>query len=287
MPVVKSQSPSNSKPKNEHKTRSAVDRISDINFDTSTGIKALIYGQSGTGKTTLWATFPGPILVVVCSGGRNPGELRSVNTPEYRKKIKQCVISTRDEFRELIEYQAETDTFTTLVLDHCTGLQDVTLRDILGIDELPAQMGWGDATQQQWGKCALQMKETLRAALSLSCNVVITAQERSFTPSEDTDIAVPYVGAALAPSVTGWLNPACDYIVQTFKKQKEVARQVTMAGKTTTQVTKVKGVDYCLRVGPDPTYITKFRLPKGMVKLPDYIVDPDFDKMLKLMQGKA
>jgi len=283
MPNVTKQT---TKPRKRKKGGKVVDRIQPIGFDKKDGIKINLYGRSGTGKTTLWATFPKPILAVVCSGGSQPGELRSINTPAYRKTINQVVIESSEEIKELVEYQKETNKYATIVLDHATGLQDYVLREVLGIDQAPAQLSWGVASQQQYGQVALQMKERLRSLLDLDCNVVIVAQEREFNTDSEGDLLMPFVGSALTPSVTGWLNPACDYICQTFIRQ--VSEQVTIkvGNKEVKKSRKGAGVEYCLRTAPDPVFITKFRLPKG-VDLPDVIVDPDFDNINQLITGQG
>lgn len=268
---------------------SVIDRIGDIDFSDDEGIKLLVYGQSGSGKTTLWATFPKPILCLIVSGGNRPGELRSINTPENRKTIKQVVIQNPSEVSEVLLY-AQEKAFKTVVLDHVTGLQDLVLADILNVDQLPAQKGWGMATQQQYGACTLRCKELLREMLSMPQNVFIVAQERVFDNDGDNDLIQPHVGAGLTPSLAGWLYTACDYICQTFKKQREELKETTIGkgkdAKTITTKQKVKGVDYCLRTGPDPVYTSKFRLPKG-VPLPDALIDPDYDKILSLINGEV
>lgn len=281
MPVV-------TKQKNVQKPtgkQSVIDRIAPIGFSEDDGIKMVLYGQSKTGKTTLWATFPKPILAIISSGLKKPGEARSINTPEYRKTIKQVVLQESTEVAQLVNYHAGGAGYKTVVLDHATGLQDLILKEILGLDELPTQKAWGLATQQQYGQCSLQTKEILRALLGLDCNVVIVAQEREFnTEGNVSDILMPFVGAALTPSVTGWLNPAVDYIVQTFKRQKMVETKTKVGDKEVTTRSKGVGVDYCLRVGPDAVYTTGFRVPKG-TPLPDVIVNADFPKLYKLIQG--
>jgi len=252
-------------------------------WDMTETFSLLLYGRSGTGKTTLWATFPKPILAIVCSGGMKPGELGSINTPELKKVIVPKVVRQSTDVRELI---AVAEDFATVVLDHGSGFQDLVLKEILGLEELPAQKSWGMASQQQYGQCTLQCKEIFRAFLSLPCYRVIVAQERTF--GEDAAAGegiVPVVGAALTPSLTGWLNPACDHVVETFIRGKTVEKTVKIAGKETRQVTKVKGVEFCLRTAPDPVYITKFRLPKGR-DLPDVIVDPSFTKIRALIDGE-
>jgi len=255
--------------------------IQPIEFDE--GIKINLYGRSGTGKTTLWSTFPKPILAIICSGGIKSGELRSISKKD-RKGIDQAKIEKTSQLRELIDYQNETSKYATVVLDHASGLQDYTLREILGLEELPAQSSWGMAQQQQWGQCALKMKEMLRALLNLSGNVVIVAQEREFNTDGNDEILMPYVGSALSPSVTGWLNPACDYICQTSIRTKMISKTIKIGGKEQTKLIEGNGVEYVLRTAPHAVFTTKFRIPKGS-KMPDVIIDPDYDKIMALING--
>lgn len=271
---------------------SVIDRIAPIGFDEDDGIKVLLYGRSGTGKTSLASTFPGPILWVICSGSDKPGELRSIDTPEHRARVKQVVLHHSSELRDLVEYvdeSSDSGKFNTVVLDHATGFQDLVLKEILGLDELPPQKAWGLASQQQYGQCTLQCKELLRALLSLSCNVVIVAQEREFNTDNESDLITPYVGAGLTPSLAGWLNTAVEYICQTFIRQKMETKKTTVGqgAQSKTIETQVvgKGVEYCTRTGPHSTFTTKFRVPRG-TPLPDTLVDADYMKIMGLIRGK-
>jgi hypothetical protein len=263
---------------------SVIDRIKPIGFEEDHGIQILLYGRSGTGKTTLWSTFPGKILAIICSGGLQAGELRSVDTPENRDKIRQVVLENSGEIRDIVAYAADpANEFKTIVLDHASGLQDLVLKEILGLTQLPAQMSWGLATQQQYGQCTLQCKELLRALLGLKANIVIVAQEREFGGGEGQELIKPTVGAGLTPSLTGWLNTAVDYIGQTYIRGKVEMRKQKALGREVEQAVRVKGVDYVLRALPDEVYTTKFRMPKG--RQIDDIVDPTYDKIISLIRG--
>lgn len=265
---------------------SVLDRIGDIGFGDDDGLKMLVYGESGTGKTTFAGSFPGPILWIVCSGGNNPGELRSLDTPEHRKKIKQVALQKSSEMTDIIPYIRETGIATT-VLDHASGYADLVLKELLGIDELPAQKGWGLASQQQYGQMAQQCKEAFRSLLNLPGHVIIVAQQRTFGGSEDgtsSDILKPTVGAGLTPSLTGWLNSGVDYLVQTFKRPKMETSSVRVGTKDVITTKRGKGIEYCLRTEPHETFQTKFRIPKGR-PLPECIVDPSYDKLMKLIKG--
>lgn len=263
-------------------TDAAVDLLSA--WDMVDSIHMLLYGVSGSGKTTLAATFPGPILWLVCSGGNKPGELRSIDTPENRKKITARIVKSSDQFRTEV---GRANNFATVILDHASGLSDLILKELLGIDEIPAQKSWGLATQQQYGQLAMQCKESFRTMLNLSCHVVIIAQERVFGGKEegvDPDIIKPTVGAALTPSVTGWLGPACDFVVQSYKAPAVEKVTSTIGGKSIVTERRGKGVVYCLRTGPHETFQTKFRVNRS-VKLPEFIPDPSYDKIQSVING--
>ncbi len=227
---------------------------------------------------------------MITSGGFRPGELRSLDTPENQGKISQVVIRESVECQEVIA-NAEGLGFRTLVFDHITGLQDLILKELLGLDELPAQKFWGMASQQIYGTATQQAKEHLRAALNLSINVVIIGQQRTFGGRDDgmdPEIVKPTVGIAAAPSLTSWINPACDYVLQTFKRAR-MERVPTGVkddkGKEVYELRRGKGVDYCVRTEAHDVYTTKFRVPRGH-KLPDLVVDPSYDKILKIIRGQ-
>ncbi len=266
--------------KSTRKKAGILSKIKPLSFETDEGIQVLLYGRSGTGKTTLWGTFPAPILSIICSGSKRPGELRSLDTPENRKRIQTLVVQETSEITEILEELPDQD-YKTVVLDHASGLQDFHLKEILGLDELPAQKSWGLATQQQYGQCTQKTKEQLRALLSLPCNVVIIAQERSFNDDKESELIDPTVGAGLTPSLAGWLNSSCDYICQTLIRSKFVEKKV--AGKSVKR--KTKEVEYCLRTAPHEVYTTKFRVPRGR-KLPELIVDPTYGKIMKVIRGE-
>jgi len=249
------------------------------------GIKMLVYGRTGTGKTTLWSTFPKPILVLVCSGIKKSGELRSIVTPANRKQIKQWHITSKDKLIEITQALREKNDYGTVVLDHATSLQDKILMEILGLEDTPTQGSWGMAKQQQWGQCSLQTKEAMRGLLNLSGNTVIIAQEREFNVDADNDLLMPSVGAALTPSTTGWLNQTCDYICQTFIRQRVTEKKTKIGKRVVTQLVKGKGVEYCLRTAPHEVFMTRFRMPIDQSKnLPELIVNPTYQKIEELIR---
>lgn len=287
MPVIKTSSNPQVKPQPSNKPQHVLDRIKPMGFSENDPIQMLIYGRSGTGKTTLWSTFPHPILAIICSGSKRPGELRSIDTPANRKRIKTVNVTSSDEVVTICKFLADNPSaYGTVVLDHASGLQDKILAEILGLQELPAQKSWGMANREEYGQCTMQCKEIIRALLSLTINSVIVAQERENKPDEDPDMINPCISAGLFPKLAEWLHPAVDYSVNTYIRQEERVEQVTVGKKVLETRVKVKGaVEFCLRIGPDPVYVTKFRKPKE-VELPPCLVDPTYDKIMTLIRGQ-
>lgn len=266
MPVVKKQTTKAMK-----KGGGVLSRIAPIRL-TDVGVKMNVYGRSGTGKTTFACTFPKPLLLIGAEDGT-----RSVHNVDGVDFVR---LRESGELTDLVVYAR--DNYKTTVLDTASSLQDMVLKEILGIDELPAQRNWGMAKQQQWGQCALETKERLRSLLDLPCNVVIVAQEREFNTDSESDLLIPYVASALTPSVVGWLNPACDYICQTLIRQRMVTKRTKLKGKVIETQQPGKGVEYCVRVAPSAVYTTKFRAPKGFT-LPEMLVDPDYETVQRLI----
>lgn len=249
-------------------------------------IQMLVYGQSGSGKTTLWGTFPGRTLALLCSGGKRPGELKSIDTPENRKRITPKIITNLDQFKGYLE---GADKYDTVVIDHISGLQDLNLMEIMGITEIPDKKDWGFASGDQYGQSNRQVITMLKALLNLPTNLVLVGQERTFQGKEDggtSDVISPVVAVNATPGVNLWLAPALDYIVQTFKRPKMVTREVVVGKNVSKIQERGEGIEFCLRTGPHDIFLTKFRKPKSRV-LPDVLVDPSYEKLMKIIKGGA
>lgn len=251
----------------------------------SSHLNVLVYGTAKSGKTTFVSTFPSPILWLVCSGGNQSGELKSVDTPENRKRITPKTIHSADELARYLE-QANSGQYETVVLDHLTGLQDLTLKEVLGLDELPAQKSWGLATQQQYGKSTLQCKEFCRGLFNAKCNTVVIAQEKSLSDGDiDPEIVQACIGPAVTKSLGLFVNPAVDVLVHTYKAPRTKTVSADLGGTVVTTEERLKGVEYRLRTGPHDVYMTGFRCPITNY-LPEYIKNPTFEMLQTIIAGE-
>lgn len=260
------------------------DRIINIGDLERDFLRMCIYGLSSSGKTRLAGTFYplGKMLYLVCSSNKL-GEVKSIRGVEKNKgaDVEIAEIQNPDDIHFFGEYAVDNG-FKTVVLDHLTGFCDLVLADILKIKKLPEQKSWGMAKRDHYATQGLRVKTYLRDLFDQDLHVIITAQEREFTKDEDEDIIMPYVSVGASPSIAGWVCPAVDYMCHTYKA-KETKVQTKKVGKR--EVTKTVTTDkikHYLKVGPDPVYITKFRVPYG-VELPDSIVDPSYESMKHLL----
>lgn len=280
MPKITKQNPkqaSNSAPSNG----SVASRIQPVESGVG-GIKLLTYGRGKTGKTRLASTFPKPLLIV----GTEDGTKSIIGI----KGIDFIRLRTSSEVDEVAALLRE-GKYASAVLDTGGGLQDLILKEVLGLDDIPVQKSWGMTDRQTWGVVGAQFKERMRSLIDLAdthgINVVVIAHERSFKDDDDkvSDLVFPTVGAALTPSAAGWLNAACDYICQTFVGEQTTEAEIDIGGTKVKQTQKTGKIEYCLRVGPHPVMMTGFRLPPGY-SLPDFIVDPSYAKIVQVIKGE-
>ena len=111
--------------------------------------------------------------------------------------------------------------------------------------------------------------------------VVFLAQDRVFNASEeDSDIEEelePEMGPALSPAVMKHLCAAVSVVANT------VVRTVTKKKGIGKKAKEVEVTEYSLRLGPNASYITKFRKPKT-VTLPDFLNNPTYEEILEVIK---
>jgi phage nucleotide-binding protein len=261
-------------------------RITDIiiNFDR---MNITIYGTSGSGKTTLWSTFPGPILAVIVPAGNGSDELKSVATSEVKNKTKQFIVENTSDLFELAKYQNDTSQFKTVVIDNLTNLQNLMLKEILNLEEIPTQNEWGMATRDDYRQRSEQLKQVFRSLLSMNSNTVFIAHEKRLADDSgeiQQVVGEPFITAAVSDSPLLFLYSACDYIVRTGIENKIITKQIKKGAKVVTKEVDTGDKQYVLYTGPNEIYQTKFRKPKT-VSLPVKIVDPNYEKIITLVKG--
>lgn len=240
--------------------------------DIPQDITALIYGRSGTGKTTLAGSFP-PNVLILDFKERGTDSVRDI--PGVRVLFIEDWESLQDVFWGL---ESGNHDYSTVVLDTVSGMQDLAITD--------AKIKSGKSvdsptTQKMWGEVSGSMKEIIFQFRDLPMNVVFLAHERVKESDSEDELDEgqldPEVGPNVIPSVSKTLCAAVKvigntYIKQSFRKKKSNPRETK------------RTVEYCLRTGPHPFYLTKIRTSKSN-KIPEYIPDATYVKITDVING--
>lgn len=232
-------------------------------------IAALFYGKAGTGKTTLAASFPAPVLIL---------DIREKGTDSISdvKGVEALSVQSWDDFEKAYWFlKSGKHKFKTVVADALSQLQDLAMdsvRDELGKDDDDL------ISQKMWGMISGKMKTWIinyRDLIDEGINVVFLSHTRKTEGGDVEDNEVdPSIGPRLMPSVASVATASVKILGNTFIRESFE----TEGNK------KKRVVEYCMRLGPHGVFETKIRQPKGSFT-PDILVDPDYEKLLAIMKG--
>lgn len=247
---------------------------------TNVGWRSYVfYGRAGTGKTTLASTFPKPVLIVDC---RDDGD----DSVSDVKDLKVRDVTSIEELEETYRWLRDNPkAYKTVVIDTITQVQQILIEEISGKSAKRSgkQPGdWGTMTKAQWGKVSSKLKSLITDFRDLPMNVVFLAQQRVFNVDveDGTDGEIdPEVGPNLTQSTMSHLCGAVKVIGNTFIRSKTIVKRVD--GKKTEK----EVVEYCVRLGPTSSYITKIRKPKS-IRMPAFVSDPTYEDILEIIEGE-
>lgn len=260
--------------------------VDQVHYHGSTAL----YGRSGTGKTTLSASWPKPILFL------NVKDNGTDSIRNYGEDIDVKHIESAEDWDEIIlwcyaEVKRGKLPYKTIVVDTMTQLQGIHVNDVMAERErkskkLPRGKRAGDfgtLQQQDWGIVSGLMKKAIEDVRGLPLESVFIAQEKATVPDDEHDdgveVLLPEVNVRLIKSVAADLNASVSIIGHTFIRVKDVKSE-----KKGRKLTIKK--QFCLRLGPNEIFMTKVRKPKG-IEAPDYIVDPSHAKLMAIVKGNG
>lgn len=239
--------------------------------DLPTILAVLLYGRSGTGKTTVASSFPKPLLLL---------DVREKGTDSVANVKGGHVgsITEWDEFESMYWYLKKGGhPYKTVVIDQVSQLQDLAIRKALETNKKEAT---DPVAKRDFGVASGLMKTWLldyRDLIDEDINVVFIAHDRSIGGEEDAqgDQIEPSIGPRLMPSIASFLNGSVKIIGNTFIRER-----FEVKGNR-----KVRSIDYGIRVGPHAYYTTKMRSPVGIAS-PAVIVNPTYEKMRAALKGE-
>lgn len=228
-------------------------------------LKALFYGEQGTGKTTTAATAPGPVLFLDCN------ERGTLSIRGSGHKV--ILIQEWDELEAVYWYLAtRKHPFKTVVIDTVTQALDLGMAKVLSLDGhegLPIRKHWGQLTQMA--------KTWLINFRNLPMHVIFLAQLKRVDEDEMAEEESYTKVPMMSPAIRACLGGAVDVIGYTYIKE------VTETDKKGRE--KVE-YSYRMRIGPSSTILTKIRARKG-VSYPAVLKNPTFDKLMEIITKEA
>ena len=237
-------------------------------------ITALLYGRSGSGKTTIAGTFPKPLLII------DIGE-RGTDSLASQAGIDVITVTGWQEIEEIYWALKDGTHYKSVVIDATHTMQNLAIQEAREISnkkdkDMTSQRDMGQATglMNTWNYNFRDLRDD-------GINVVFLAHDRmrEVDTDDNMDSVLPEVGPNVMPNVGKTLMGAVNIVGYTFIRESVVGKKVP--GKKSE---KVK--EYCMLLGANSIYNTKVRSPKENVT-PEFIVDPDYDKLVAVIKGET
>ena len=168
------------------------------------GVKTLIYGPAGMGKTVLCATAPNPVVLSAESGllslrKKNLEKLFGVNTPGICYNVPVITITTVNDLTEAYNWltqSQEANNFQTVCLDSLSEIGEVVLNNAKRQVKDP---------RQAYGELIEKMETTIRLYRDLPGKHVYMAAKME--PSKDEMTGVIKYGPSMPGSKLGTKLP--------------------------------------------------------------------------------
>lgn len=164
-------------------------------------LKVLLYGVSGTGKTTMAATFPKPLFLDLESGLRSTLRVGSVlrypsDPTEDVKEYSQVV-----EFYKLVK-NMKNPPFETIVIDSLNELQVLVTQNVVSRFKRVKRQYDDQLTMADYGKANRDFMKVIRLFLKLPYHIVFTAIASQRDPGdEETQLFPKFVGKQVGPDL--------------------------------------------------------------------------------------
>ncbi len=248
MPVIEKQTirPNTVPVKAKAPTGSVLSEAIDVSQLTEEYVKLVLYGQNRVGKTTLACQAPKPLLLVAFEPDRTGGAVSVKKVPGVKLLRLQSTEKAVRLAREIAQ-GAPCDLpgewngrlYQSLVVDSATSLQDVVLKELMDLPDVPVQLNWGLVSEDGYRERSEKTKEVLRAFTDLPCHVIFTAKERDHTPNTGNrrsklitrETMESFFATDLGGQTAGWLQDSCGYIARLYIAMETVTRKVAIPGK--------------------------------------------------------
>lgn len=261
----------NIKNKRPNKIQGVEDKLQDL-MDLESPTCILLYGRPGTGKTTIASTAPKPLLLIDV---KDLGTESAKREDVQRGDITIYQMEEFDDIYKIYDYIKENPTrFKSVVIDHWTALQELCHNKVM------KEEGKVNMSQQMFGFSSSYLKEIIglfKDLTSLNINPIFICQDRLESGEGDgEDQLIPEVGPALMPSISRLICASSRVIGHTYLQEKVEKLSDAKISRS---------IEYRLRLGPNPYYITKVTRPFGS-PCPPYLVDATYQDIISIVKGE-
>ena len=221
----------------------------------------LLYGESGSGKTTWASTWPNPVFVVPTIG---LGELQSLSDQDFPVITFESFKEMQEQLNLLGKAVLKDDLLCdTLVIDNLTTIQFMLQSD------LKETSGKQKLEWDEWGKYTNILNEMLYTMHKAPPNIIWIAQSDVERISEDQALGDIFMSGKSAKKL--------------YKNLPSLLLQATVVDK------KKAGCDFYINLKSHSIWPCKVRVPKDKSKaLPSRIgPDPTYDDLANLLDWPA
>lgn len=221
------------------------------------------WGKSGTGKTKFIATFPKPLLYL-CIGDDGSNTIANIDG------IKAIRVDTLDQLKSIGEELKKDRKFVSVAVDTFSMITNVWIDQ--NIIQKKKKM-----TQQAWGDLKVETEELIKIFHEVAAThiVALTCHESNDTIEGMEDEIIPDFRPNTTKGARTYLEGMANYGIHMSKMKKTVVKDGI----------EKEVVRYVGQLGANSYYWTKLQIDPS-IKIPDSIVNPTYDKIIKIISGE-
>lgn len=236
--------------------------------DVERHVAMLCYGDQKTGKTVFGCSFPKPLLLldIMEEGTDSVIDVDGVDV---------LPIESRDDYEEAYWLLEKGTKYKSVIHDQLTGLSQLVMREMKEEKRQKPEDVFSNRSYGQLGGWFNTWILNHRNLVKQGYHVCFLSHQKRIDPQQEDDERIaPEITTALTGSVANFLLGAVSVIGNQFvrevyhKKEKETEFQ------------------YCMRLASG-YYRCGIRRPVSAGPVPEYVVNPTFDKIMALSKGES
>lgn len=221
------------------------------------------WGKSGTGKTKFVSTLPKPMLYIRIGDDGS-------NTIANVEGIKAIHAKSLEQLKEIGKELLKDRKFKSVAVDTFSMITNVWIDQ--NIVQKKKKM-----TQQSWGDLKVETEELIKIfhEVAMTHIVALTCHESNDTIEGMEDEIIPDFRPNTTKGARTYLEGMANYGIHMAKMKKTI---VTEKGEK-------EVVRYVGHLGANSYYWTKLQIDPS-IKVPESMVNPTYDKIMKLINGE-